>query len=74
MSPNLVSIPWVKSVHSNPEGGNCVEWSPTYAHDYGVVPVRDSKATHRPSLAFTPAAWSGFVTFAAGLQSARTAP
>ncbi|MFJ1750129.1 DUF397 domain-containing protein [Streptomyces sp. NPDC088116] len=74
MNLNPAPTVWVKSSYTSHEGGNCVEWSPTYAHDYGVVPVRDSKAPQRRSLTFTPAAWSGFVTFAAGLQSARTTP
>ncbi|MFI5758677.1 DUF397 domain-containing protein [Streptomyces sp. NPDC051569] len=30
-----------------------------------VVPVRDSKEPHGPVLLLTPAAWSGFVAFAA---------
>nr|WSZ96390.1 DUF397 domain-containing protein [Streptomyces sp. NBC_00857] len=73
MNANPTPAEWVKSTYSGPEGGsNCVEWSPTYAHDHGTVPVRDSKALDRPPLAFTPAAWSGFVAFAADQRAQET--
>jgi hypothetical protein len=52
---------WAKSTYSGGEGGNCVEWSPTYANAHGIVPVRDSKNPRSP-LAFHPAAFSHFIT------------
>lgn len=50
---------WIKSSYSGPNGGDCVELG------LGVpdaVPVRDSKDPSGPALAFTPAAWSAFVS------------
>ncbi|MEU7188513.1 DUF397 domain-containing protein [Streptomyces sp. NPDC045470] len=60
MSPNL-PLPWAKSSHSSPDGGNCVEWSPSTAEATGIVPVRDSKAPDGPVLAFPAAAFAAFV-------------
>ncbi|MFG2582030.1 DUF397 domain-containing protein [Streptomyces malaysiensis] len=49
---------WFKSSYSGGEGGECVEVAaaPTAIH------VRDSKERSGPQLAFTRAAWAGFVT------------
>ncbi|MFC8824420.1 DUF397 domain-containing protein [Streptomyces sp. NPDC057137] len=52
---------WVKSSHSGQDGGNCVEWSPTFAGMQGVVPVRDSKLADGPVLTVSPASWRAFV-------------
>lgn len=64
---------WRSSSHSNAEGGNCVEVAhrPGTAGGAGaetvpdpvpvLVPVRDSKCPHGPSLRFGAAAWSSFV-------------
>ncbi|MFI0979662.1 DUF397 domain-containing protein [Streptomyces sp. NPDC021093] len=49
---------WIKSSYSNPDGGSCVEWSPSTP---GAVPVRDSKVPCGPVLAFPPTAWDFFV-------------
>lgn len=49
MNPNSVPTAWVKSTYSNGDGGNCVEWSPTYAHAHNLVPIRDSKAPTSPT-------------------------
>ncbi|WP_432063774.1 DUF397 domain-containing protein [Streptomyces sp. C10-9-1] len=57
-APALV---WVKSSYSGAEGGQCVE----VAAAPGRVHVRDSKDTTRVALAVEPAAWTGFVRFAA---------
>ncbi|MBV2153347.1 DUF397 domain-containing protein [Kitasatospora sp. SUK 42] len=54
-------LAWVKSSYSTNEGGQCVE----VAETPGVVHVRDSKDKSGPQLAFEPAAWEAFVTFAA---------
>ncbi|WP_323445700.1 DUF397 domain-containing protein [Streptomyces yaizuensis] len=57
---------WVKSSHSGPEGGSCVEWAPGYAAEHGTVPVRDSKFSSGPVLMLTPGAFEGLVTLARG--------
>ncbi|MFD4278063.1 DUF397 domain-containing protein [Streptomyces cyaneofuscatus] len=51
---------WVKSSYSD-NGGTCVEWAPGTATATGIVPVRDSKNTAGPVLAFPAAAFSSFV-------------
>ncbi|MFJ2674559.1 DUF397 domain-containing protein [Streptomyces sp. NPDC087525] len=64
MNPNPAPSAWVKSSYSTYEGGNCVEWSPSYAHAHNLIPIRDSKAPHLPHLTVTPHAWTDFVAFA----------
>ncbi|WP_031516177.1 DUF397 domain-containing protein [Streptomyces sp. NRRL F-5123] len=51
------SLRWFKSSYSD-NGGNCVEVAVNVP---GTVPVRDSKNTSGPALAFTPTAWTSFV-------------
>ncbi|MEW2114896.1 DUF397 domain-containing protein [Streptomyces sp. NPDC005474] len=53
----LEGLDWVKSSYSN-DGGNCVEVSNDLP---GVVPVRDSKIPHGPTLVASEAAWGTFV-------------
>ncbi|MFJ4791920.1 DUF397 domain-containing protein [Kitasatospora purpeofusca] len=53
---------WFKSSYSD-NGGACVEVA---ANIPGVVPVRDSKDPHGPTLAFTP---DSFAAFVAGIQA-----
>ncbi|MFE2295157.1 DUF397 domain-containing protein [Streptomyces sp. NPDC059452] len=54
---------WLKSSHSDSASGSeCVEVAPAL----DAVHVRDSKNPHGPRLALTPAAWAGFVPYAAG--------
>jgi hypothetical protein len=55
---------WVKSSYSGAEGGNCVEWAPTYAAAHGIVPVRDSKSPNGPALMLSADAFAGLVEFA----------
>jgi hypothetical protein len=50
---------WRKSTYSDGSGGNCLEVADGLPD---VVPVRDSKATDGPVLAFRTAAWATFVT------------
>jgi len=50
---------WIRSSHSDQQGGQCVEWAPGLASG-GVVPVRDSKETGR-SLSFSSVAWRAFI-------------
>lgn len=52
---------WVKSSHSNGDGGSCLEWDPAIAPS-GVVPVRDSKLAASPTLRLPTPHWSSFVT------------
>ncbi|BAJ27043.1 MULTISPECIES: DUF397 domain-containing protein [Kitasatospora] len=60
---DLHGVQWVKSSRSG-NGGNCVE-AALGAHA-AVMPVRDSKDPMGAVLLFPTAAWSAFVTAAAG--------
>ncbi|MFY0514767.1 DUF397 domain-containing protein [Streptomyces anulatus] len=54
---------WFKSSHSDSSNGSeCVE----VATAPDAVHVRDSKNVQGPRLAVGPAAWAGFVSYAAG--------
>lgn len=56
-------LAWFKSSYSDSSNSNeCVE----VATAPGAVHVRDSKNAHGPRLALAPAAWAGFVPYAAG--------
>ncbi|WP_416972337.1 DUF397 domain-containing protein [Streptomyces sp. 4F14] len=57
-------LTWVKSTYSDGQGGQCVEWSPSYARTHGLVPVRDSKTPTAPPLLLTPTAFAGLLTLA----------
>ncbi|WP_405671367.1 DUF397 domain-containing protein [Streptomyces sp. NBC_01530] len=57
---------WVKSSYSDGQGGQCVEWLPSYATAHGVVPVRDSKCPHGPAITFSELGWSSFVSSVRG--------
>ncbi|UFR04851.1 DUF397 domain-containing protein [Streptomyces sp. Go40/10] len=50
---------WFKSSYSNESGGNCVEVADGIP---GLIPVRDSKVPHGPTLLLTPTAWAPFIT------------
>ncbi|MDG9701330.1 DUF397 domain-containing protein [Streptomyces sp. DH37] len=54
-------LTWMKSSHSDNEGGNCVE----IAAVPDGVRVRDSKDAQGPRLAFTHREWAGFLAPAA---------
>ncbi|CAL9447636.1 DUF397 domain-containing protein [Streptomyces sp. Tu 3180] len=71
-SRDASSLTWFKSSYSSgSEGDSCVE----VAAGAGAVHVRDSKDVGGPRLAFAPAAWGGFVPYAAGDRPAlSTAP
>ncbi|MFE4546074.1 DUF397 domain-containing protein [Streptomyces sp. NPDC056785] len=59
-TPNLSASCWRKSSYSgNQEGSACV-WVADGIQD--LVPVRDSKASFTPALAFTSNAWKAFIT------------
>ncbi|MEU9402839.1 DUF397 domain-containing protein [Streptomyces sp. NPDC048242] len=53
----FIGLTWHKSTYSGTEGGECVE----VATGPGAVHIRDSKATARPALTVSPAAWTEFV-------------
>ncbi|MDX3383852.1 DUF397 domain-containing protein [Streptomyces niveiscabiei] len=61
---DLRGLAWVKSTYSDGDGGECVEWSPSYARAHGLVPVRDSKTPTGPTLLLTPTAFTGLLTLA----------
>ncbi|KNE83929.1 MULTISPECIES: DUF397 domain-containing protein [Streptomyces] len=52
---------WFKSSYSGSDGDACVE----VAKGPRAVHVRDSKDRQSPELAFSPTAWSDFITHAA---------
>ncbi|WP_078874698.1 DUF397 domain-containing protein [Streptomyces sp. NRRL F-5053] len=52
---------WVKSGHSDKQGGNCVEWAPGLVSVVGAVCVRDGKDRGRGTLGFSTGAWAAFV-------------
>lgn len=49
---------WIKSSHSGPTGGNCVEVA--FLAD-GAVAVRNSRCPDGPALIFTNAEWDAFI-------------
>lgn len=53
-----VGVRWVKSTHSGPTGGNCVEAALLLG---GRVAVRNSWHPAGPALVFPAAAWNAFV-------------
>ncbi|KPI08886.1 protein of unknown function DUF397 [Actinobacteria bacterium OK074] len=55
---------WVKSTYSDGQGGQCVEWAPTYASTHGIVPVRDSKNPGGPTLMLSTEGFAGLVALA----------
>lgn len=55
-------LQWIKSSYSGPEGGNCLEWSPSSASTTGTVPVRDSKTPDGPVLAFPAETFADFIS------------
>jgi hypothetical protein len=54
-------LAWFKSSYSGSQGDDCVE----VAKGTQAIHVRDSKDQRSPELAFSPAAWNDFVTYAA---------
>ncbi|MFE3653367.1 DUF397 domain-containing protein [Streptomyces sp. NPDC059152] len=58
---NLTHAAWEKSSYSGSSGGQCVEFSRTFAES-GLIPVRDSKAPTGPALVFPADGWSCFVS------------
>ncbi|MEU7434398.1 DUF397 domain-containing protein [Streptomyces sioyaensis] len=56
---DLSAIAWRKSSYSNQDGGACIEVSGDFP---ALVPVRDSKNPHGPTLTFEATTWTTFVT------------
>jgi hypothetical protein len=54
----LVGVTWVKSRHSDPTGGNCVEVAFLAG---GGVAMRNSRHPGGPALIFTRAEWDAFL-------------
>ncbi|WP_411848856.1 DUF397 domain-containing protein [Streptomyces mobaraensis] len=61
---DLIRTPWIKSSHSGPNGGDCLEWAPTHART-GAVPIRDSKNPEGPALLLPAPAWTAFLRLVA---------
>ncbi|QLH22540.1 DUF397 domain-containing protein [Streptomyces sp. Rer75] len=59
---DLTAAEWTRSSYSDANGGQCVEFSRTFAQTHGAVPVRDSKNPHGPALSFSADGWSMFVS------------
>jgi hypothetical protein len=55
---DFTHVTWIKSSHSGPTGGNCVE---TAARPGTGLAVRDSRFPAGPALVFPAAAWASFV-------------
>jgi hypothetical protein len=56
-----MNVEWFKSSYSSSEpGSDCVEVSAAA----GTVHVRDSKRKERAQLAFAPASWADFISYA----------
>ncbi|MEU7591335.1 DUF397 domain-containing protein [Micromonospora sp. NPDC049230] len=58
---DMTGAQWRKSTRSGDNGGACVEVADNMP---GVVLVRDTKDRDGGTLAFSPAAWRGFVAMA----------
>jgi hypothetical protein len=55
---DLDGVTWHKSSYSGGSGGDCLE----VTHDLStLVPVRDSKTPHGPTLIFRAETWSAFI-------------
>ncbi|PJM91522.1 DUF397 domain-containing protein [Streptomyces sp. CB01373] len=60
-------LAWFKSSYSGSQGDSCIEIA-VAREESGTtetVHVRDSKQQRGPQLALSPAAWNGFVSYAA---------
>jgi hypothetical protein len=55
----LSAATWIKSSHSDANGGNCIEIAPDFP---AVVPVRDSKNPDGPVLLIGRTAWAAFTS------------
>ncbi|MFE9171123.1 DUF397 domain-containing protein [Streptomyces kebangsaanensis] len=64
---SMSELAWFKSSYSGSEGDSCVELAIAWVESgtAETVRVRDSKQQRGPQLALSPAAWNGFVSYAA---------
>jgi hypothetical protein len=67
----LHGISWVKSRHSGPTGGNCVEVAFLGG---GEVAMRNSRDPDGPALVFSAAEWDAFLGGAADGEFVQPAP
>ena len=58
---DVAAVEWVRSTYSDANGGECVEFSRTFA-PAGAIPVRDSKIPQGPALTCAPDGWAAFVS------------
>jgi hypothetical protein len=65
-TPTTNLVRWVKSTHSGPTGGNCVEVA---ALGEGQVAVRDSWRPAGPALVFPARQWAAFTCDVAGSRT-----
>jgi hypothetical protein len=63
----LIGAEWITSSYSQGDGGQCVEFSPSFAGS-GVIPVRDSKNPDGPTLLLPTGGWSSFVSAVKGRE------
>ncbi|MFB4195363.1 DUF397 domain-containing protein [Streptomyces carpaticus] len=68
---STTELAWFKSSYSSSDNDSCIEVALSWAHSPRPesVHVRDSKAQRGPQLSLPPAAWTAFVTYAAGWES-----
>ncbi|AGP57047.1 DUF397 domain-containing protein [Streptomyces rapamycinicus] len=59
---DLTAARWVRSSYSDGSGGQCVEFSRTFAQTHGAIPVRDSKHPDGPALIVSATGWSLFIS------------
>jgi hypothetical protein len=59
---DLARATWTKSSYSGPNGGQCLAFSRTFANT-GIVPIRDTKTPHGPTLTTTTDQWNAFITY-----------
>ena len=57
-SARAITAPWIKSSHSGPTGGNCVEVAFLAGGD---VAVRSSRHPEGPALIFSRSEWDAFL-------------
>ncbi|MFD8332103.1 MULTISPECIES: DUF397 domain-containing protein [Streptomyces violaceusniger group] len=59
---DLTAAEWIRSSYSDANGGQCVEFSRTFAQTHDTIPVRDSKAPDGPTLIVSATGWSLFIS------------
>ncbi|WPB92515.1 DUF397 domain-containing protein [Streptomyces malaysiensis] len=59
---DLTAAEWIRSSYSDANGGQCVEFSRSFAQTHDTIPVRDSKNPHGPVLIVSAAGWASFVS------------